>query len=86
MPEPHGLVVAEAMAAGQPVIATTPGGPAEMITDRACGLLVACGDATLDTARRRASTPTTATATARRWLRTIAARTPQPTFTDPEAR
>ena len=106
MPEPYGLVVAEAMAAGRPVIATTSGGPAEMITDGVDGLLVPCGDiaalaaalqrldtdpalrarlgaAALDTARRFASTPTTATA--RRWLRTIAARTLQPTFTDPEA-
>lgn len=41
------------------------------------------GAAALDTVRRRASTPSNATA--RRWLRTIAARTPQPTFTDPEA-
>ncbi len=43
--EPFGLVVAEAMALGKPVIATAPGGPAEMITDAENGSLVSFGDA-----------------------------------------
>ena len=39
-PEPWGLVVAEAMAAGRPVVATRGGGPSEMINDGANGCLV----------------------------------------------
>lgn len=38
--EPFGLVVAEAMSMGKPVVATQPGGPSEMIEDGANGLLV----------------------------------------------
>jgi glycosyltransferase involved in cell wall biosynthesis len=44
-PEPWGLVVAEAMAAGRPVVATAGGGPQEMICDRANGRLVPANDA-----------------------------------------
>jgi glycosyltransferase involved in cell wall biosynthesis len=43
-PEPWGLVVAEGMAAGRPVIATAAGGPLEMIDDGRTGLLVPPGD------------------------------------------
>lgn len=39
-PEPFGLVVLEAMAAGKPVIATAHGGPVEIVRDRETGLLV----------------------------------------------
>lgn len=42
-PEPWGLVVAEAMAAGRPVIASAAGGPVEMITSGENGLLVEPG-------------------------------------------
>src|SRR5712692_12111612 len=42
-PEPWGLVVAEAMAAGRPVIASAAGGPVEMITSGEDGLLVEPG-------------------------------------------
>ena len=42
--EPFGLVVAEAMARGLPVIASNVGGPAEMITHEGNGLLVEPGD------------------------------------------
>ncbi len=44
IPEPFGMVVSEAMAAGLPVIASAGGGPAEMIADGASGLLVTPGD------------------------------------------
>ena len=44
VPEPFGLVVSEGMAAGCAVVATTPGGPAEVISDGIDGLLVPCGD------------------------------------------
>lgn len=44
IPEPHGQVVIEAMAAGVPVIAAAAGGPAEIITDGVDGMLVAPGD------------------------------------------
>jgi glycosyltransferase involved in cell wall biosynthesis len=42
--EPFGLVVAEAMARGLPVIASDMGGPAEIITHDADGILVSPGD------------------------------------------
>jgi glycogen synthase len=42
--EPFGLVIAEAMARGLPVIASAVGGPAEIITHEVDGLLVAPGD------------------------------------------
>ena len=38
--EPFGLVVVEAMALGKPVVATMPGGPAEVVEDWRSGLLV----------------------------------------------
>ena len=41
-PEPFGVAVVEALAAGLPVIATTPGGVAEIVTER-CGVLVPSG-------------------------------------------
>lgn len=44
IPEPHGQVVVEAMAAGVPVIAAAAGGPAEIVTDGVDGLLVPPGD------------------------------------------
>jgi glycosyltransferase involved in cell wall biosynthesis len=44
-PEPWGLVVAEAMAAGRAVIAAAAGGPLEMIEHGRTGLLVPPGDA-----------------------------------------
>ena len=54
LPEPFGKVVVEAMALGRPVIATTPGGPAEVIRSGVDGLLVPGGDApALATALRR---------------------------------
>jgi glycogen synthase len=43
-PEPFGLVVAEAMARGLPVIASDIGGPAEILTHEADGILVPPGD------------------------------------------
>lgn len=42
--EPFGIVVIEAMSLGKPVIATVPGGPAEIIEDGVTGLLVRYGD------------------------------------------
>ena len=42
--EPFGLVVAEAMARGLPVIASNVGGPSEIITHEKNGLLVEAGD------------------------------------------
>jgi glycosyltransferase involved in cell wall biosynthesis len=44
LPEPFGKVVVEAMALGRPVVATTPGGPAEVITSGVDGLLVPADD------------------------------------------
>ena len=44
VPEPFGLVVVEAMAAGLPVVAADAGGPAEIITDEVDGLLYPLGD------------------------------------------
>ena len=43
-PEPFGRVIIEAMAVGRPVIATRPGGPAEIIEDGETGFLVEPGD------------------------------------------
>jgi glycosyltransferase involved in cell wall biosynthesis len=45
VPEPLGMVVAEGLAAGLPVVATEGGGPSELIRDGVDGLLVARGDA-----------------------------------------
>ena len=42
--EPFGIVVIEALSLGKPVIATTPGGPAEIIQDGRDGYLVNFGD------------------------------------------
>jgi glycosyltransferase involved in cell wall biosynthesis len=44
-PEPWGLVVAEGMAAGRPVIASAAGGPLEMIDHGRTGLLIPPGEA-----------------------------------------
>ncbi|MFG3616229.1 glycosyltransferase family 4 protein [Nocardia sp. NPDC047654] len=44
LPEPFGQVVVEGMAAGCAVIATVPGGPAEIIADGRTGRLVPAGD------------------------------------------
>jgi glycosyltransferase involved in cell wall biosynthesis len=44
VPEPFGQVVLEGMAVGLPVIATAAGGPAEIITHRRDGMLVASED------------------------------------------
>ncbi|MCZ4560881.1 glycosyltransferase family 4 protein [Rhodococcus sp. IEGM 1401] len=44
IPEPFGAVVLEGLAAGNAVVATRPGGPAEVITDGQDGLLTPCGD------------------------------------------
>ncbi len=46
LPEPFGLVVLEAMAAGRPVVATAHGGPMEMIEDGVSGYLVEPGNPT----------------------------------------
>jgi glycosyltransferase involved in cell wall biosynthesis len=44
VPEPFGQVVLEGMAAGLPVVAASPGGPAELISDGEDGLLYEAGD------------------------------------------
>jgi glycosyltransferase involved in cell wall biosynthesis len=44
LPEPFGLVVIEAMAAGKPVVATAPGGPSETVVDGETGYLVKPSD------------------------------------------
>jgi glycosyltransferase involved in cell wall biosynthesis len=43
-PEPFGLVVVEAMAAGKPVIATAQGGPLEIVVHGETGFLIPAGD------------------------------------------
>lgn len=43
--EPFGIVIIEAMALGKPVVASTSGGPSEIVTDRVDGLLTPYGDA-----------------------------------------
>ena len=45
IPEPFGMVVVQGLWARCAVVATQPGGPAEVITDGVDGLLVPCGDA-----------------------------------------
>lgn len=44
LPEPFGLVVIEAMAAGKPVVATAPGGPSETVAEGETGYLVPPSD------------------------------------------
>jgi glycosyltransferase involved in cell wall biosynthesis len=44
LPEPFGLVVLEAMAAGKPVVATAPGGPSETVIEGETGRLVKPSD------------------------------------------
>jgi glycosyltransferase involved in cell wall biosynthesis len=44
LPEPFGLVVAEAMAAGKPVIATAHGGPTELVVEGETGSLIPPND------------------------------------------
>lgn len=44
LPEPFGLVVLEAMAAGKPVVATAPGGPSETVVEGETGYLVKPSD------------------------------------------
>jgi glycosyltransferase involved in cell wall biosynthesis len=44
LPEAFGLVVAEAMAAGKPVIATRHGGPTEMVVEGETGFLIPPND------------------------------------------
>jgi glycosyltransferase involved in cell wall biosynthesis len=44
LPEPFGQVVVEGMAAGLPVVAAVPGGPAEIVADGLNGLLYPAGD------------------------------------------
>lgn len=44
-PEPFGMVILEAMAAGRPVVATNIGGPPEILDGGRCGILVPPGDA-----------------------------------------
>lgn len=43
-PEPFGMVLLEAMAAGKPVIATAHGGPTQIVVDGETGILVPPGD------------------------------------------
>ena len=44
IPEPFGQVVVQGLWARCAVVASTPGGPAEVITDGVDGLLTPCGD------------------------------------------
>jgi glycosyltransferase involved in cell wall biosynthesis len=44
IPEPFGLVVVQGLWARCAVVATRPGGPAEVVTDHVDGLLVPCGE------------------------------------------
>jgi glycosyltransferase involved in cell wall biosynthesis len=44
IPEPFGQVIVEGMAAGLPVVAAIPGGPAEIVDDGVTGLLYPAGD------------------------------------------
>jgi glycosyltransferase involved in cell wall biosynthesis len=53
VPEPFGKVVVEAMALGRPVIATTPGGPVDVIRSGVDGVLVPTGDVRALTAALR---------------------------------
>jgi glycosyltransferase involved in cell wall biosynthesis len=53
IPEPFGRVVVQGMWARCAVVATTPGGPAEVIRDGVDGLLVPCGDQAAMTAALR---------------------------------
>ena len=57
--EPFGIVVIEAMSLGKPVIATTPGGPREVLIHETSGLLVPHGEAQAlaDAIRRLLSDP-----------------------------
>jgi glycosyltransferase involved in cell wall biosynthesis len=45
-PEPFGIALLDALAAGVPCVASAPGGPREMIRDGETGLLVPSGDVT----------------------------------------
>jgi glycosyltransferase involved in cell wall biosynthesis len=71
--EPFGTVLAEAMAAGTPVVATTVGGLPEVVTDGVDGILVppgrpdALADGVLRALRRRDELGANARATARRF-------------------
>jgi glycosyltransferase involved in cell wall biosynthesis len=63
--EPYGLVVAEALALGTPVLGFARGALPELL-DPACGRLVAPGDA-IGLARSISTLPTLSRVAARRW-------------------